>query len=131
MAQILLRLAMFLRIGTRFRPLHAKKAASLTLFTDIFQFVYLYSKIPVKIFRDTGNSIFRMLKGEIAEFKNIKSLKIYIRNYYPTKKSPLKAAFRTHCIWPDPDPLKSPLRIQIRIHFDFFPRIRIRIHLKH
>ena len=72
-------------------------SASLTLFTGIFQFVYLYSKIPVKIFRDTGNSIFRMLKGEIAEFRNIKSLKIYIRNYYSTKKSPLKG-------WEGPPP---------------------------
>ena len=34
---------------------------------------------------------------------------------------------RSHCIWPDPDPLQSPLRIQIRIHFDFFPRIRIHL----
>jgi len=36
--------------------------------------------------------------------------------------------------WQDPDPLQSPLRIRnqirIQIHFDFFPRIRIRIHLR-
>ena len=41
----------------------------------------------------------------------------------------LEAAFRIriHCIWPDPkpDPLQSLLRI--RIHFDFFARIRIHL----
>jgi len=32
---------------------------------------------------------------------------------------------RIHCIWPDPDQLQSSLRI--RIHFDFFSQIRIRM----
>ena len=52
MAQILLRLAMFFRIGTRFRPLHAKKAI-----VGIPDFVHRYHSICLPVFKDTGENI--------------------------------------------------------------------------
>ena len=104
-----------------------------------------YSHVRYRIFQKQSNlyrlrcpsvrsSVSPYIRMKVSSLSNYRStehlLKYKLIVFYENIHMYFSAfRIRIHCIWPDPDPLQSPLRIQIRIriHFDFFPRIRVHL----